>query len=137
MEAVLRDCDCFHPLYLDSDDHRDRRSPCELGKPEVSQCLANIETEFTRDLRRCHCNASCEEVSYNSVLSSSLWPARRTRSTSTSTGSGSTTESSRSSKSMSSFGEDLIHVSVYYNSFNTRFVVNNKVYEVMRRSARN
>ena len=32
---------------------------------------------------------------------------------------------------MSKKGKDLIHVSVYYNSFNTRHVVNKKVYEVI------
>ena len=30
----------------------------------------------------------------------------------------------------SNHGKDLMHVSVYYNSFNTKYVVNNKVYEV-------
>ena len=38
---------------------------------------------------------------------------------------------------MSKVVKDLIHVSVYYNSFNTRYVENKKVYEVITRSAKN
>ena len=74
-DAVLKDCDCFHPLYLERDDHRQQKDPCDLGQTEVAQCLENIETQFTTDLRRCNCNATCQEVNYDSVLSSSLWPS--------------------------------------------------------------
>ena len=74
-DAVLKDCDCFHPLYLERDGHRQQKDPCDLGQTEVSQCLENIETQFATDLRCCNCNATCREVNYHSVLSSSLWPS--------------------------------------------------------------
>ena len=74
-DAVLQDCDCFHPLYLDWDGHRPRKAPCDLGRSEVAQCLENIETEFSTDMRRCSCNSTCQEVNYDSVTSSSLWPS--------------------------------------------------------------
>ena len=74
-DAVLKDCDCFHPLYLDRDAHKHGKDPCDLGQSEVVQCLENIETQFTTDLRRCNCNATCQEVNYDSVLSSALWPS--------------------------------------------------------------
>ena len=74
-DAVLKDCDCFHPLYLERDDHKQGKAPCDLGQSEVSQCLDDIETEFNSDLRRCNCNSTCQEVNYDAVISSSLWPS--------------------------------------------------------------
>ena len=39
--------------------------------------MENIFTQFNYEQRRCNCNASCEELSYDSIPSSALWPAKQ------------------------------------------------------------
>ena len=76
-DAVRSDCSCFHPLYLDIDTIRGGFPPCDLNDSEVETCVENIFTQFNEELRRCNCNATCSELSYDSVPSSSLWPSKQ------------------------------------------------------------
>ena len=76
-DAVLTDCQCFHPLYLDRADMREGMPPCDLGQTAVQNCVENIFSQFSTDLRRCNCNATCLEVSYHSVPSVALWPSKQ------------------------------------------------------------
>ena len=74
---MLSDCQCFHPLYLDKDDVRAGREPCDLVESATQYCVQEVINQFNRDLRRCNCNASCEEFSYRALPSVSLWPSKQ------------------------------------------------------------
>ena len=74
---MLTDCQCFHPLYLDRANLRGGEPPCNLSQSAVELCVENIFSQFNTDQRRCNCNATCLEVSYDSVPSVALWPSKQ------------------------------------------------------------
>ena len=83
-------------------------------------CVEVILNQFNRDLRRCNCNASCSEVTYDALSSASLWPSKQYE-----------------REAMEYFENEglqktteLIYISVNFNTLNTRYVMREKVYEV-------
>ena len=128
---MLSDCQCFHPLYLDIDTIRGGRPPCDLSHSETEECVESIFTQFNLDQRKCTCNASCTELSYVSLPSSSVWPSKKYEDTAeTNYGFGANAPAPAAGGQQPSMSENLLHVSVYFDSFNTKYVINKKVYEV-------
>lgn len=76
-DAVMQDCGCFHPLYLDIDDTRGGHPPCDLSDSEVDTCIMAIMNQFSGAQRSCPCNQSCYETEYTAAVSSSVWPAKQ------------------------------------------------------------
>ena len=56
LDAVMQDCGCFHPLYLDIDDTRDGKPPCDLGNSTTDLCVKGVMAQFSGALRACPCN---------------------------------------------------------------------------------
>ena len=79
LEAVMADCGCFHPLYLDIDGEGARGGikPCDLGDNTTTLCIETVLNQFTAELRRCPCNQSCYETKYAASVSTSMWPAKQ------------------------------------------------------------
>ena len=79
LEAVMADCGCFHPLYLDidGDGARGGVKPCDLGDDTTTLCIENVLNQFSAELRRCPCNQSCYETKYAASVSSAMWPAKQ------------------------------------------------------------
>ena len=56
LDSVMQDCGCFHPLYLDIDDTREEKPPCNLGNSTVDLCIKRVMAQFSGALRACPCN---------------------------------------------------------------------------------
>ena len=56
LDSVMADCGCFHPLYLDIDDTREEKPPCNLGNSTVDLCIKRVMAQFSGALRACPCN---------------------------------------------------------------------------------
>ena len=56
LDAVMQDCGCFHPLYLDIDDTRDGKPPCDLGNSTTDLGVKGVMAQFSGALRACPCN---------------------------------------------------------------------------------
>ena len=76
LDAVMQDCDCFHPLYLDIDDTRHNKVPCDLSDSETDSCIKAVMTQFSRELRSCPCQQACYQTQYTAAVSSAFWPAK-------------------------------------------------------------
>ena len=75
---MMQDCDCFHPLYLDIDDTRHNKLPCDLTPHSLTHsCIKAVMSQFSGELRSCPCNQACYETQYSTMVSSALWPANQ------------------------------------------------------------
>ena len=72
----MQDCDCFHPLYLDIDDTRHGKRPCDLSKSVTDSCITAVMSQFSGELRSCPCQQACYQTQYTAAVSSALWPAK-------------------------------------------------------------
>ena len=94
LNAVMQDCGCFHPLYLDIDDTRDGKPPCDLGNSTADLCIKGVMAQFSGALRACPCNQvsilrnkcylyiilllkACYQTQYTAAVSSAMWPAKQ------------------------------------------------------------
>ena len=76
LDAVMQDCDCFHPLYLDIDDTRHGKPPCDLSDSVTESCITAVMSQFSGELRSCPCQQACYQTQYTAAVSSALWPAK-------------------------------------------------------------
>ena len=77
LDSVMEDCDCFHPLYLDIDDTRHGKYPCDLDDSETDACISSVMRQFSGELRSCPCDPACYQTQYTAAVSSAMWPSKQ------------------------------------------------------------
>ncbi|XP_046998361.1 degenerin unc-8-like [Schistocerca americana] len=74
--AFEEKCQCTHPNYMDLDRGK---PPCNLTSDSSdSQCAFTVLEEFEHRLRACSCNVDCREVTYQTSISTAIWPTDST-----------------------------------------------------------
>ena len=72
-DSIMTDCGCFHPLYLDIDDDRGGKLPCDMS----DSCVDDIMKQFEDNRRSCDCSEACDETQYKATISTSKWPSNQ------------------------------------------------------------
>ena len=53
-------------------------SPCNItGGSLDEECVSNVIDEMDNGLRKCKCNAECEELDFKVVMSLTEWPSKQ------------------------------------------------------------
>ncbi|XP_049786002.1 uncharacterized protein LOC126188440 [Schistocerca cancellata] len=74
--AFEEKCQCTHPNYMDLDRGK---PPCNLTSDSSdSHCAFTVLEEFEHRLRACSCNVDCREVTYQTSISTAIWPTDST-----------------------------------------------------------
>ena len=71
----MQGCGCFHPLYVDVDEARGDKSPCDLANETTEICINEVLAQLLNDDLPCSCNQSCYEIKYMPQISSTTWPS--------------------------------------------------------------
>ncbi|KAJ8022813.1 Amiloride-sensitive sodium channel subunit gamma [Holothuria leucospilota] len=70
LDAMRQNCGCVSEIYEDFNGTR-------LCSCRDDRCRQRMENLFTKNKLSCECPPPCNEILYNTQMSSSLWPARR------------------------------------------------------------
>ena len=73
----MADCGCFHPIYLDIDNTRHGKEPCNMGDSDTDTCIKAVMGQFSKELRSCPCEQACYQTEYTAGVSSALWPSKQ------------------------------------------------------------
>ena len=126
-DAIQTDCECFHPLFLDSDKMRNEMKPCDLREGNTeSDCVFDVMYQLDNSLRNCSCEVDCTETDYELSISESKWPSLQYQ-TSAQTAYGFDSDDAAADKM--SLAENLLQVQIYFTSLNVQVITESAVYD--------
>ena len=75
-QTIQAQCDCSHPMF---ETDKQGYEYCDLVQdPTQRDCVSSIIVEYDIGERSCDCGPPCQEVEYEKLLSSTLWPSKQT-----------------------------------------------------------
>ncbi|XP_038073614.1 degenerin unc-8-like [Patiria miniata] len=72
-KKVIKECECFDPHYpntLNGTTH-----PCDIDDDAAQACMSSLEEKYKEGTLNCNCFQRCNETTYLTAASSSLWPS--------------------------------------------------------------
>ena len=74
-QTIQQQCDCSHPMF---ETGKVDYPYCDLVQENTQKdCVTNIVVEYDIGERTCDCGPPCDEVEYEKLVSSTLWPGKQ------------------------------------------------------------
>ncbi|XP_022106897.1 degenerin mec-10-like [Acanthaster planci] len=72
-KEVISQCGCFDPHYPNT--LNDTVYPCDIDNDEAQSCMSDLEEKYKQGTLTCYCFQQCNETTYHTAASSSIWPS--------------------------------------------------------------